>query len=362
MGKTKVLFVGAFKKQGKDGTVGGQLFACQSLVNSSLSDSIDWIKLDTMASTNKQRSLLERSTGALKRMFIFIYKLLTANPKYVLVFASSGFSFIEKGMMIRIAKLFGKKTILAPRSGLIKNDVQSKKIQRYVTKVLASTDILICQGESWKTFYQQYNTNATLQFRVIHNWIDPTEYLNIPRTYKQEIEPLNILFIGWITQNKGVYEIIEAAKKLDNQAVFHLAGDGDAFDEVKNIINENGLSSKVILEGWVKGDAKLKLLEAADVFILPSYREGYPNALIEAMSSGLPCITTPVGSIIDVIDHCENGWLVEVGSDEEIKKAVEFLYENPNKRREIGKMAQQSVMDKNLVEKAVKSFEKIFTL
>lgn len=359
--KKKVLFVGSFQTKSSTGHTGGQMFACTSLVNSKLGESIDFFTVDTTASTNKARSLLERSWNASKRIVRFLKILLGKQPDTVLLFCSTGWSFREKALLARIAKRLGKKVILAPRSGLIKNDIQkSEKFKQIVVKTLNDIDILLCQGESWEEYYGQISENKKLQLKVIHNWIDTTKYPEIERSVKKKEEDLIVLFLGWITANKGIYEIIEAASLLKSYKIkFLLAGDGDAFDEIAELIEKKGLKNSVELLGWVMKEDKHKLLNKADVFILPSYKEGYPNALLEAMLSNLAVISTSVGAIPDLVIHDENGLLIKPGDSVALAKSIEKLYQHPELRIKLGNKARQLTITQNSIDNAVEKFDQI---
>lgn len=85
-------------------------------------------------------------------------------------------------------------------------------------------------------------------------------------------------------------------------------------------------------------------LKAADLFLLPSHTEGLSNALLEAMSTALPCIATRVGGAIDLIDHASNGWLVNRNAPDEMLAAISLLLENPAQRYYLGQRARQHIV------------------
>ncbi len=364
--KAKVLFVGSFINKSKSGHVGGQMFACKTLLNSRISDAVDWYLIDTTASTNKKRSFTHRLRKSLLRLAKFQWALLTKKIDIVLLFTSHGFSFREKGTMLLMAKFFGKKTILAPRSGLIKNDVDaSVKMRNFVSKVIKKTDRVICQGPSWKTYYSKLAGEENMdKFVVVHNWLDISPYLKDTSAKRKENAPVRIIYLGWINKNKGIFDLLEAIKQLKNERingfVVDVAGNGDAFDEVAAIVENNGLSEIVDLKNWVMGAAKIDLLHSGDIYVLPSYREGYPNSLLEAMSCNLPPIATNVGAIPDVIQEGENGYLISPGDAAMLKNKLHILIQDKQKRIEVGAKAKATVLKNNSVERAVTTFEQVF--
>lgn len=337
------------------------MVACTSLINSSLSEYVEWILIDSTANTNRPRNFGLRAFAALKRMVQFQFKLWVNQPDAVLLFCSTGFSFREKSWMARRAKKKGRIVILAPRSGLIKDDIEkSESFKKIVIESLNTIDVLLCQGPSWKLFYSQLSLNKSLQYEVIHNWIDISSYRDQKKSEKKDSKFV-VLFVGWITRNKGIFEILEVARRItDTKVEFVLAGDGDVFEEVAELIKKERITN-VKLTGWVKGGAKDKLMAGADIFILPSYREGYPNALIEAMASGLPVVSTKVGSIPDLIENRKSGILIDPKSADQLEIAIRELLDDESGRKRMGKNARQRVFENNTIEIAVGKFQKLLT-
>lgn len=358
--KKKVLFVGSFKNGSETGHVGGQMFACTSLINSSLNDEIDWVKIDTTASTNKHRSKVERSIGAAKRIVFFLFAMLFRNIDSVLIFCSRGASFREKGLMIRLAKNFGKKTILAPRSGLLIDDFdKSSGFKNFGQKVFDACDIIICQGRFWERYFNTQFSGLTEKTVVVHNWIKKRDNEKVIKSGKR----MKIVFLGWIDQNKGVFDLINVAYELRSLDIeWHLAGNGKDYEEVAQMVSTYKMEEYFKLLGWVHGDEKDKLLVSSDVFILPSYREGLPNSMLEAMMYSLCTIVSDVGAVSDIIEDTVNGYLIEPGNVDSIKSAVRSAIKLGNGRKDMGNLARATVLEKNTIELAVEKFGQVLDI
>ena len=273
MHKKKILFVGGFKKSLK-GSTGGQVVACTTLLNSTLKDQYDWLLLDSTAPSNIIDPLYIRGWRAIKRLLKFFYFLSIKKVDKVLIFTGDGFSFWEKGTMALLAKLFSKKVILAPRSGFIIDDMNAGgMLSKFIPFVLNKVDTIICQGESWKLFFQNLIADKS-KCEVVKNWINIDDI-----EYKEKSEDhLRILFLGWVDRQKGILDLLQALsilKLLDNINI-DIAGDGMAMDKSKEFVLTHHLSN-VTFHGWVNGKKKNKLLQDAHIFILPSYAEGFPN-------------------------------------------------------------------------------------
>ncbi len=366
MRKFKVLFIGSFQSDQLSAVVGGQMFACKSLIQSRLSDTIDWVLIDTTAESKGSISLITRFRKAFFRMSKFIYHLFFSKIDICLIFTADGFSFLEKGMACLIGKLFGKKVVLAPRSGIIVNDVKNSKIRKkFISFVLDKVDIVICQGETWKTFYTDLLKRNFDKLIIIQNWIDIEKYIFSKIVQNSEIneedETINVLFLAAVDKKKGIFDLIEAvSRNRIKNVIYHIAGDGLAMVESKLLIQKFGLDNQFRFYGWVRGDNKMKLLQRADIFVLPSYYEGFPNALMEAMASGIAIIATKVGSIPDVVEHSKNGLLYCAGDIDALDKHLQLLILNKEIRLKLAKEALISVKENNSIDIAVNKFDKLF--
>lgn len=365
MKKRKILFVGSFKT-GKDGGWGGQLFACKTIVNSDLKHSVDWTLLDTTHDSNISSSKYRRIQKSVFRMIKFIYFTIFYKFDFFLIFVSDGWSFWEKGFMSILVKYFSNaKVVLAPRSGFIINDLNNKtKLSRFIKFVLQKSDFVVCQSNSWKLLFEKTSTQKNdKKYLVIENMIDYEKYAQLPlkNTYDNQI--ITILFLSWVTKSKGIYELIDAAKLLKKDGFdfkIIIGGKGEDFASVENEILTSNMSNYVSLEGWIVGDEKLKVLKESDIYVLPTYFEGYPNSLMEAMASSKACIGTRVGSIPDMIDHKINGLLIEKENHHELYLALKYLITHPIERVEMAQNAKVSIRNTNSIPIVISKFEKIF--
>lgn len=366
MTNKKVLFVGSFKSSAKDGSVGGQMFACNTLIKSTLSDSIDWTLLDSTASSNLKNSVFERVKKAVLRVSKFIKYLVTNKYDHVLIFSGDGWSFWEKGLMAIIAKKTSKaKVIIAPRSGFIINDINKKGLlSKFIIKVFKQVDIVICQSKVWKNLFSSLDVNLDdSKFVIIENIVHLENYDDIKGAQKDNNQKVSILFMAWVTRDKGIFELIEAVKILKGKKLnfeLSIAGKGEAFEEIGSEIKKEDLDSYCKLKGWVLGEEKKKLFLKSDIFVLPTYFEGYPNSLIEAMATGIACISTKVGSIPDIIKHRKTGLLIEKKNINQLADNLEILITDSELRRNLALNAKEQVNRNNSVDVGIRKFKTLF--
>ena len=121
-----------------------------------------------------------------------------------------------------------------------------------------------------------------------------------------------------------------------------IGGDGE-IEKVQQYIRDNKLDNVAEYIGWISGEEKTKLLNEVDVFVLPSYNEGLPISILEAMSYNLPIISTKVGGIPEILKNEYNGYLINPGDLIALENAISALINNPSKRKLQGKRSGEIV-------------------
>ncbi len=138
--------------------------------------------------------------------------------------------------------------------------------------------------------------------------------------------------MGWLEEFKGIRDL-----------VFEVCGDGSLSACVRQEVAELGLTDRFVFHGWVTGEAKREALARADVLVMPSHREGLPNAALEAMASGLPVLATRVGGLPDLVEHGRTGWLVEPSDPRGLGRALAECVSRRQSLRAIGVEALEFV-------------------
>lgn len=155
------------------------------------------------------------------------------------------------------------------------------------------------------------------------------------------------LFLGRFEPDKGINELLEAFAQLRLQfadAQLLLGGEGDT-EAIARSADRHGMSQAVKLLGWVSGEAKREAFAAADALVLPSYIEGLPVAMLEAMSCGLPVVVTRVGSIPEVVSDGLDGLLVPPRDAPALADAMLRLARSPELAQRLG-VAGKAVFDR----------------
>jgi glycosyltransferase involved in cell wall biosynthesis len=143
-----------------------------------------------------------------------------------------------------------------------------------------------------------------------------------------------ILFVGRLMVQKGIFELLDAMAQVraTTRCRLVIAGDGPARAEAQDRIAALGLTGSVALAGYLAGADLDSAYRAADIFVLPSYSEGFPTVLLEAMSEGLPIVTTRLRGAIDLLRHEENVLFVPPRSAGQLADALLRLLGDPELR------------------------------
>lgn len=360
--RPRVLFVGAFPGITRGGATGGMLYACSTLLASPLSRHVDWCLLNSASVTIPAPPLWYRAIGAFVRLLRYAWWLLWGRVDTVLIFTSGGWSIREKGLMALAAKGLGKRVVLCPRSGHLLADLDSSVvIRRFIGRVFARCDAVVCQGETWKRTWTAATQLPEARFVTIHNWIDATPYQGV-RTLPDR-NPATVLYLGWVEVYKGIHDLIGALQMGGEWPAYRLivCGGGRELPAAQQRVRDFGLAGRVEFRGWVSADEKLRLFAETDVFVLPSHLEGMPNALLEAMAAGRACIASTVGGVPDLLDHGAVGRLVSPREPRALAAALRELLASPALRRRLGAAARDHILQHNEISRLYPRFYEVLT-
>lgn len=275
--------------------------------------------------TTKVSNKIINTLTLLQALFLFIYKNLNKKIRIIHIHGASNISFYRKRIFINIAKIFNKKIVYHIHGGEFKEFYNKNKTQ--VKKTLSKCDVIIALSENWKSFFQDELNCKNVE--VIHNIIPMP---NIKDKIKFKENKINFLFLGALNNNKGIYDLLEVMFQnkdyLKDKINLYIGGNGEE-KKVIDYIKNNGLNEFVHFEGWVSGSSKENLLNKSQVFILPSYKEGLPISILEAMSYGEAIISTRVGGIPEIVSS-DNGVLIEPGNNNQIFDAIKKIIDNPD--------------------------------
>ena len=175
-----------------------------------------------------------------------------------------------------------------------------------------------------------------------------------------------LVCVGRLCEQKGQLLLIEAARVLAQRKVAFelvLAGDGEMRAEVDNLVERYGLKDRVRISGWISSVQVRSEILAARGMVLPSFAEGLPVVIMEAMALRRPVLTTYVAGIPELVRHSENGWLFPAGSIEELASAMEgYLSLSNDEVEKMGEAAYQRVIERHSVDIEAANLLSLFRL
>ena len=347
MNKLRVLFVASVTSIA-GGPTGGQAVAASSLFKSGLAKAV-WLEpLSTALPSVPPPAMPRRIIRAVARLLRFLRRVWAADT--VLVFAADALSLLEKGLMCILARLAQRGVVLRLSGGNLPAQCSANLMLRaWLRLVLRSVHLLCTQSTYWTAYFSQY-PEARNKVKEISNGIE----LGAPPASHQHAPSGRLVFVGWVTREKGVFEALEVLERilrLYPSAALTIIGGGRDLDEFRSVVQARGLTNSVNATSWLGREEILRVLWESDVFLFPSHFEGLPNAVIEAMAAGVPIVATRVGGIPDLIRHGENGFLVDVGDVGGMTVLVGDLLAHPDWAREIGLRARQTVTERCDIER-----------
>jgi glycosyltransferase involved in cell wall biosynthesis len=306
------------------------------------------ITIDTTQLSGERPGVFTRARGALRRMARFASIVERERPTAAFLLAAGGLSFVEKVLLAGYARARGVRSIFSVPSGHFMHQCRRSKAFRLLSMaLLRGPTFVLCQGPAWLTFFSNELAVPASRCRVLENWAASPELLALADSRKVGASPPpTLLFIGSVARTKGVFDLLQVAARLASDATsppfrMVVAGSGPDLDPAVAEARALGIQPLVDFVGPVFGATKLELFRAADIFVLPSYAEGLPNAMVEAMAAGLSVVVTSVGSVPDVVVDGENGLLIAPGDRNALESALRRLLADPEFRSAIGTAAHR---------------------
>lgn len=220
----------------------------------------------------------------------------------------------------------------------------------FYNKVINEYDVFLAMSEDMKVDLMKIGVPEN-KIQIHYHGIN-TKNFTFERNYFIKEGKINLLTIASLRNKKGHMTVLKALKVIQNKRkdinfTYHIVGKGPLEKKLKQFIVENNLEEKVVFHGLIKHGPELnRIIDIADVFLHPSQttrtndKEGIPGALIEAMTAGLPVISTYHAGIPEVITTGENGILIQERNFNQLQEAIVSLFDDEYKRKILGTNAR----------------------
>ena len=239
-----------------------------------------------------------------------------------------------------ISKIKNKKLLIHVHGGQFINYPPNIVFNKIIKLIFHYSDHIIVLSKIEKTkLADEYSTGSVT---ILENCVDCCHSKNFIE--KQSSAQYNAIYLGRIEKDKGIFETIDALEMLKKKGInikFTLCGTGSIEKTVITRLKDI-LGQSFVYQGVVTGNNKWNIIRQSDFFLLPSYFEGLPMALLECMSVGVIPIVTDVGSIPIVVENGSNGYLVPKYDSHAIADKLEIIISNLNLKREMSANAYKT--------------------
>jgi len=277
-------------------------------------------------------------------------------PDLLHVHTSHWYAFYRASMYVTFAKyVWGVPVVLHVHGSGFEDFVNTRfrAVRALQRHVFDSCDQILVLSESWKEIVSVRADSGKI--RVIHNAVDPD-------TFPSDVtgHPAHIVFVSNLIERKGVDELASAVERLarrrggDFRA--SIAGDGPLRDRVEELSAQFDCIEYL---GYVSEEEKRSLLRDGSIYVLPTYAEGLPIAMLEGMAGGNAVVSTSVAAIPEVIGS-DRGILVEPGNVDQLVEALETLVDAPERRTRLAGNNRQAIEESHSWDRVVKELLDVY--
>lgn len=321
----RVLMVGVDKNR-----IGGMWTVASNYINNeTFNRNVCLYYVATSTCGSKLRRVYKMAEGYLQILFHLLFHKVDIVHLHM---AEKG-SVYRKGLVVYLSKLFHKKVIIQMHAGPIMHwyNTLSHKQRWIVKKIFDLSDRMLVLGEFWKEQLQTIVSDKKI--RILYNGSE------CPTRNPYNVNGENIVFMGLLKKEKGVYDLINAIeqihKNLPENVKFVLCGK-DANNSVTNYVEKKGLQNRIQLPGWIDVEQRRILFEETQICILPSYFEALSMTVIEAMCYGIPMITTNISTMSELLGQEID--LVEPGDVDALAKQILKWTQDPELRKKLSEI------------------------
>jgi len=239
-------------------------------------------------------------------------------------------------------------------------------------RMLKRANRIIAVSDFTRRELHRYYGHYDNKIRVVHNGVDIDKFKPASDKRKVKLElgfdpdDIAILSVGRLYARKGLFTLIESMPRVIkrfNNAKFIISGKGQS-NEMKKLIahaESLGVRDNIVFTGYYPDKKLPKLYQAADVFAFSTFYEHHPFAVLEALSSQLPVVTTNVGGIPETITNGKNGFMCQPFNPAEFSDRILYLLEHPQSAQEMALQARKIVVERFdwriVVQKVIKVYD-----
>jgi glycosyltransferase involved in cell wall biosynthesis len=277
-----------------------------------------------------QKSYLSYLLYTIYDFIRYVFKVITKNQIVVInISLLSKISLIRDTSFLILGKFFGRKVVMFYH-GWDDDFVEQNRKGYWFNQLFRADSAIVIREAVKQTLIEIgysnpiYHTITMVDNELIKGY--SFEEIKQQRTQRTSI---NLLFLARVEKAKGIYELIDAFQIIQNEndnIFLTIAGDGLELNNAKQIVKSKGLKN-VSFIGFVQGQDKINAFCNSSIYVFPSYTEGMPTSVLEAISFGIPVITTDVGGLPDFFENGKHGFFIPVKDRFNIVDRIKELYD-----------------------------------
>ncbi len=295
-----------------DPQMGGGVAHCYRVLRPHLSSSVEYL---IVGARNPGERGVRCGWRMLRDYLHFCRRLRSGSYDVIHLNTSLGpKALLRDGLFLLLAKSLGNRVLVFWHGW----DPTCERMIRHrllplFRRICLRADACIVLATQFQSVLREFGYNRPIYLQTM---VVPDEvFLRADRQKRGKArgDALNILFLSRVEKAKGIYEAIDAfriVQKKHASVRLTIAGDGSELESAKEYVRSQKIE-RVTFLGWVHGRSKVEAFTNADLYLFPTYHEGMPNSVLEAMAYGLPVITRPVGGVRDFFENGRMGFLTE---------------------------------------------------
>jgi glycosyltransferase involved in cell wall biosynthesis len=239
-----------------------------------------------------------------------------------------------------------------------RNDLLNWFVKQCERAAAPWTDEMISIANVISEEYLSHNIGRAEQYRTIKYGIELDEFHDASSADNLPGSGVRILIVSRLVEGKGFDVLLDAIERLDvNDFSVLIAGDGPLRDHLMTEIRSRGLDKTVFLLGYRKDIPEV--MSGCDLLVLPSFREGTPLVIIEAMATEIPVVATDIAGIPEVVDRGETGILIQPGDVDRLADEIDRLVRSPGLRKQLGQAGRQRA-EHFLTDRMVSDYSEVY--
>jgi glycosyltransferase involved in cell wall biosynthesis len=299
---------------------------------------LDVVYLPTFTPGNALRKLATTASSFLRLLLM----LIAGRVDIIHIHTASFNSFYRKAAFAWLGYLFRRPVVLHIHGGKFIEfvDGTAPAMRALILRTLRNATRIIALSPHWGEVLASALALDRKQIRVLPNPVSTGDAQRAPGPATHDL-----LFLGDIVRKKGVYDLVDAVAALRERGLpveLRCGGTGE-IAALQDYAASRGVGDALHMLGWIDAARKREEFQRAALFVLPSYFEGLPMTILEAMAAGVPVLASTVGGIPDLLDGGRLGWLTPAGDSEKLATSIEQILRDPQQVEQKTRSARQAI-------------------